>query len=557
MRVGSDPRRRTPRTDAVLADPRLEAAARRLGRARVKEAVVEVLGRVPCRRRATRTDVVDRVVAGAARDPRRRCARVVNATGVVVHTNLGRAPLSAAAVEAVVTAAGRTDVELDLATGRRGRAARRPGRAGRRRARRRGGARRQQRRRRARPGRLRAGAGPRGRRRPRRAGRDRRRLPDPRAAGVGRRAAARGRHDQPGAPRRLRGARRRPRRRSCSRCTRRTSGSRASPPSVAGRASSPTLGVPVVADIGSGLLAPASRGCPTSPTRRRPCAPAPRWSPPPATSCSAGRSAGCCSATPPSCERLRRYPLARALRVDKLTLAALEATLTGPVAPGRRRRSRGRRTTCCAARRAHRRGRSARAWPRRSRPQAAVGGGGAPGVALPSAAVALPAAARRRRCARGDAAGRRPRRRTAGCCSTCSPCRRALDADVVDAVRRRGSARSATDVHVVATAGHVDHGKSTLVRALTGRTPTGSRRSAGAACRSSSATAGPTSPAVGDVAFVDVPGHERFLSTTLAGRRAGAGGDARGRRRRPVDAAGGRAPRRPRRPRRPARRPGR
>ena len=38
----------------------------------------------------------------------------------MVHTNLGRAPLSAAAVDAVVTAAGATDVELDLATGRRG-----------------------------------------------------------------------------------------------------------------------------------------------------------------------------------------------------------------------------------------------------------------------------------------------------------------------------------------------------------------------------------------------------------------------------------------------------
>ena len=39
----------------------------------------------------------------------------------MVHTNLGRAPLSAAAVEALSLAAGATDVELDLATGRRGR----------------------------------------------------------------------------------------------------------------------------------------------------------------------------------------------------------------------------------------------------------------------------------------------------------------------------------------------------------------------------------------------------------------------------------------------------
>ncbi|MEO8814153.1 MAG: L-seryl-tRNA(Sec) selenium transferase, partial [Mycobacterium sp.] len=43
----------------------------------------------------------------------------LNATGVVVHTNLGRAPLSAAAIEALVTASGYVDVELDLATGTR------------------------------------------------------------------------------------------------------------------------------------------------------------------------------------------------------------------------------------------------------------------------------------------------------------------------------------------------------------------------------------------------------------------------------------------------------
>jgi L-seryl-tRNA(Ser) seleniumtransferase len=47
--------------------------------------------------------------------------RIVNATGVVVHTNLGRAPLSAAARDAVLAAAaGYCDLELDLATGKRG-----------------------------------------------------------------------------------------------------------------------------------------------------------------------------------------------------------------------------------------------------------------------------------------------------------------------------------------------------------------------------------------------------------------------------------------------------
>ncbi len=47
--------------------------------------------------------------------------RVINATGVVIHTNLGRAPLSAAATKAAVLASqGYSDLELDVTTGRRG-----------------------------------------------------------------------------------------------------------------------------------------------------------------------------------------------------------------------------------------------------------------------------------------------------------------------------------------------------------------------------------------------------------------------------------------------------
>ncbi|MDQ6722336.1 MAG: L-seryl-tRNA(Sec) selenium transferase [Candidatus Dormibacteraeota bacterium] len=50
-----------------------------------------------------------------------RLLRVINASGVILHTNLGRAPLSRAAVDAVAAAAGSyTNLELDVSTGRRG-----------------------------------------------------------------------------------------------------------------------------------------------------------------------------------------------------------------------------------------------------------------------------------------------------------------------------------------------------------------------------------------------------------------------------------------------------
>jgi len=72
-------------------------------------------------------------------------------------------------------------------------------------------------------------------------------------------------------------------------------------------------------------------------------------------------------------------------------------------------------------------------------------------------------------------------------------------------------------MHVVATAGHVDHGKSTLVDALTGMR---SDRLAEERRRGLSIELGytwTTLPGTGDVAFVDVPGHERFVTTMLAG----------------------------------------
>ncbi|MDX6717209.1 MAG: L-seryl-tRNA(Ser) seleniumtransferase [Baekduia sp.] len=61
------------------------------------------------------------LVARARAHLRPALRRVLNGTGVVLHTNLGRAPLAGVAADAVAAAArGYVDLELDLATGRRG-----------------------------------------------------------------------------------------------------------------------------------------------------------------------------------------------------------------------------------------------------------------------------------------------------------------------------------------------------------------------------------------------------------------------------------------------------
>jgi L-seryl-tRNA(Ser) seleniumtransferase len=115
----TDVRRLVPRTDAVLADPRLVDAAGWLGRGVVKAAVVEAQGR------ARLGAVAPAAVADAAMAllPQRSMSMqpVLNATGVVLHTNLGRAPLTPAAIEAMVGAAAYVDVEYDVTTGARAR----------------------------------------------------------------------------------------------------------------------------------------------------------------------------------------------------------------------------------------------------------------------------------------------------------------------------------------------------------------------------------------------------------------------------------------------------
>lgn len=72
-------------------------------------------------------------------------------------------------------------------------------------------------------------------------------------------------------------------------------------------------------------------------------------------------------------------------------------------------------------------------------------------------------------------------------------------------------------MHVVATAGHVDHGKSTLVQALTGTDPDRLEEEHRRGLTIQLGYCWTELAGVGDVAFVDVPGHERFVATMLSG----------------------------------------
>lgn len=118
---GQDPRRRIPRTDDLLADAGLAQLARTSGTGLVKAAIAAAQEEARSGALAPE-EVRDRAVALAGTAPYRpsRARRALNATGVVVHTNLGRAPLSAAARAAAAEASGYVDVEYDAATGGRG-----------------------------------------------------------------------------------------------------------------------------------------------------------------------------------------------------------------------------------------------------------------------------------------------------------------------------------------------------------------------------------------------------------------------------------------------------
>ncbi len=119
--------RAIPAIDKLLADPAWEDA-REVGSTARRDACRAVVGDLRQAVGEGRADVadcaIDRVVAAAVAraraDVRPVLRRVVNATGVVLHTNLGRAPLGADALAAIAeTAGGYVNVEVDLDSGAR------------------------------------------------------------------------------------------------------------------------------------------------------------------------------------------------------------------------------------------------------------------------------------------------------------------------------------------------------------------------------------------------------------------------------------------------------
>src|SRR4051812_13555834 len=108
-----------PSVDALLREPRLSALPRPLAVEAARAALAGAREEI----RADRDpgDLVERVEDELARAQAFRLRRVLNATGVLVHTNLGRAPLSAQALARVAeVGAGYSNLEYDVSDGRRG-----------------------------------------------------------------------------------------------------------------------------------------------------------------------------------------------------------------------------------------------------------------------------------------------------------------------------------------------------------------------------------------------------------------------------------------------------
>ena len=127
----SDLYRKLPSVDEFVRGAQLQAAIARDGRAAVTAAARAVLerARLEIGRGGLDQDAIDLLVSGLAdavecelRTSIGYSLRpVINATGVILHTNLGRAPLARSAIENIAhTAAGYSNLEFDLDSGERG-----------------------------------------------------------------------------------------------------------------------------------------------------------------------------------------------------------------------------------------------------------------------------------------------------------------------------------------------------------------------------------------------------------------------------------------------------
>jgi len=120
-----DPRRRLPAVGTLSADPAAQPLVERFGSAALVAALRTVLTEARARLREdeaavpTATDLLAAARGRLEANARETLFPVINATGVVIHTNLGRAPLAPEAVAAMQAAAGYANLELNLETGRR------------------------------------------------------------------------------------------------------------------------------------------------------------------------------------------------------------------------------------------------------------------------------------------------------------------------------------------------------------------------------------------------------------------------------------------------------
>ena len=118
--------RRLPSVDRVLADERLQRAASELGLAAATDAVrAELAARREAIARQDGNAALDGIAEAAAARAYAALSSslrpVINATGVIIHTNLGRAPLSDEAIGAMTAVSrGYSNLEYDLEAGERG-----------------------------------------------------------------------------------------------------------------------------------------------------------------------------------------------------------------------------------------------------------------------------------------------------------------------------------------------------------------------------------------------------------------------------------------------------